>query len=81
VLLSLSSISILPEADSAAAQAGVHARSVQAIARFTPTRPFVVRADAPWKTLAEFIADAKPARRAELRQLGQLRHDACADGC
>ena len=61
VLLSLSSISILPEADrifgrTPAFQVG----QFKPIARFTadPT-VFVVRAEAPWKTLAEFVADAK----------------------
>ena len=61
VLLSLSSISILPEADrifgrTPAFQVG----QFRPIARFTadPT-VFVVRADAPWKTLAEFVADAR----------------------
>jgi len=61
ILLSLSSISILPEADK------ILARKPQftldqfvPIARFTadPT-VLVVRAEAPWKTLAEFVADAK----------------------
>jgi tripartite-type tricarboxylate transporter receptor subunit TctC len=61
VLLSLSSISILPEADK------ILARKPQftldqfvPIARFTADPVvFVVRAEAPWKTLAEFVADAK----------------------
>ena len=61
VLLSLSSISILPEADRLFGRAPVfQVGQFKPIARFTadPT-VFVVRADAPWKTLAEFIADAK----------------------
>jgi len=61
VLLSLSSISILPEADK------ILARKPQftldqflPIARFTADPVvFVVRAEAPWQTLAEFVADAK----------------------
>ena len=61
VLLSLSSISILPEADRILDRKPAYQLSqFKPIARFTadPT-VFVVRADAPWKTLAEFIADAK----------------------
>jgi len=61
LLFALSSISILPEADrifgrTPAFQVG----QFRPIARFTadPT-VFVVRADAPWKTLAEFVADAR----------------------
>jgi tripartite-type tricarboxylate transporter receptor subunit TctC len=61
LLLSLSSISILPEADSVLQRKPAYTLDqFKPIARFTadPT-VFVVRADAPWKTLAEFIADAK----------------------
>ncbi len=61
VLLSLSSISILPEADVMLGRKPAYLLSqFRPIARFTadPT-VFVVRADAPWKNLAEFIADAK----------------------
>lgn len=61
VLLSLSSISILPEADNVLQRKPVYTLDqFKPIARFTadPT-VLVVRADAPWKTLAEFIADAK----------------------
>ncbi len=61
VLLSLSSISILPEADKLLARKPQYTLDqFIAIARFTadPT-VLVVRAEAPWKTLAEFIADAK----------------------
>jgi tripartite-type tricarboxylate transporter receptor subunit TctC len=61
VLMSLSSISILPEADKILGRKPAFAlKDFKAIARFTadPT-VLVVRADAPWKTLAEFIADAK----------------------
>jgi tripartite-type tricarboxylate transporter receptor subunit TctC len=61
VLLSLSSISILPEADK------ILGRKPQfTIDQFTPIARFtadptvlVVRADAPWKTLAEFVAGLK----------------------
>ncbi len=65
LLLSLSSISILPEADRLFERKPAFTVSqFKPIARFTadPT-VFVVRAEAPWKTLAEFIADArsKPA--------------------
>ncbi len=61
VLMSLSSISILPEADKLLGRKPVYQLSqFKPIARFTadPT-VLVVRADAPWKTLADFIADAK----------------------
>ncbi len=66
VLLSLSSISILPEADILLGR-----KPTFTLANFTPIARFtadptalVVRADAPWKNLAEFIADmkAKPAQ-------------------
>jgi len=61
LLLSLSSISILPEADNILGRKPAFTlNQFKAIARFTadPT-VLVVRADAPWKTLAEFLADAK----------------------
>ncbi|RST55614.1 tripartite tricarboxylate transporter substrate binding protein [Variovorax sp. MHTC-1] len=61
VLLSLSSISILPEADAILERKPAYQMNqFKPIARFTadPT-VLVVRADAPWKTLAEFIADAR----------------------
>lgn len=61
VLLSLSSISILPEADKILARRPQYTLDqFVPIARFTadPT-VLVVRADAPWKTFAEFLADAK----------------------
>ncbi len=61
VLMTLSSISILPEADHILGRKPAYALSqFKPIARFTadPT-VLVVRADAPWKTLAEFVADAK----------------------
>jgi tripartite-type tricarboxylate transporter receptor subunit TctC len=61
ILLSLSSISILPEADKILARKPQYTLDqFVPIARFTadPT-VLVVRAEAPWKTLAEFVADAK----------------------
>ena len=61
VLLSLSSISILPEADRILERKPAYQLSqFRPIARFTadPT-VLVVRADAPWKTFAEFVADVK----------------------
>ena len=63
VLLSLSSISILPEADVVLNRRPSYTLDqFKPIARFTadPT-VLVVRADAPWKTFAEFIADLKTA--------------------
>ena len=61
ILMTLSSISILPEADQILGRKPAYTlNQFKPIARFTadPT-VFVVRADAPWKTLAEFVADAK----------------------
>jgi len=61
LLLSLSSISILPEADNVLQRKPAYTLDqFRPIARFTadPT-VLVVRADAPWKSFAEFIADAK----------------------
>ena len=61
VLMALSSISVLPEADKLFGRKPAFTlNQFKPIARFTadPT-VFVVRADAPWKTLAEFLADAK----------------------
>ncbi len=61
LLLSLSSISILPEADAVLGRKPAYTlQQFRPIARFTadPT-VLVVRAEAPWKTLAEFVADAK----------------------
>ena len=65
LLMSLSSISILPEADQILGRKPAFTlNQFRPIARFTadPT-VLVVRTDAPWKTLAEFLADArkKPA--------------------
>jgi tripartite-type tricarboxylate transporter receptor subunit TctC len=61
ILMSLSSISILPEADHILGRKPAYTlNQFKPIARYTadPT-VLVVRADAPWKTLAEFVADAK----------------------
>ena len=61
VLLSLSSISILPEADKMLDRKPAYQLSqFKPIARFTadPT-VLVVRADAPWKNFADFVADVK----------------------
>ena len=61
LLLSLSSISILPEADKLLERKPAYTLDqFKPIARFTadPT-VLVVRAEAPWKTLAEFVADAR----------------------
>ena len=61
VLLSLSSISILPEADKILGR-----KPAFTLGQFTPIARFtanptvlVVRADAPWKTFAEFLADVR----------------------
>jgi len=61
VLMALSSISVLPEADKLfGSKPAFTLNQFKPIARFTadPT-VFVVRADAPWKTLDEFLVDAK----------------------
>jgi tripartite-type tricarboxylate transporter receptor subunit TctC len=61
LLLSLSSISILPEADTLIGRKAQYTLDqFRPIARFTadPT-VLVVRADSPWKTLEEFVADLK----------------------
>ncbi|MCW5637222.1 MAG: tripartite tricarboxylate transporter substrate binding protein [Rubrivivax sp.] len=61
ILMSLSSISILPEADKILERKPQFTLDqFKPIARFTadPT-VLVVRADAPWKTFAEFVADVK----------------------
>lgn len=61
LLLSLSSISILPEADKVLGRKpSYQVDQFKPIARFTadPT-VLVVRAEAPWRTLAEFVADAR----------------------
>lgn len=61
LLMSLSSISILPEADLLFGRRPAFTlNQFRPIARFTadPT-VLVVRADTPWKTLADFVADAK----------------------
>ena len=61
LLMTLSSISILPEADKILGRKPQFTLDqFKPIARFTadPT-VLVVRAEAPWKTLAEFVADVK----------------------
>ena len=61
ILLSLASLTVLPEADKILGRAPMYQLDqLKPIARFTadPT-VFVVRAEAPWKTLPDFIADAR----------------------
>jgi tripartite-type tricarboxylate transporter receptor subunit TctC len=61
VLLALSSLTVIPEADALLGRAPMFSLSdLRPIARFTadPT-VLVVRADAPWKTVQDFVADAK----------------------
>ena len=61
VLMSLSSFTVLPEADAVLGRAPMYAlNSLRPIARFTadPT-VLAVRADAPWKTVKDFVEDAK----------------------
>jgi len=61
VLLSLSSLTVLPEADVVLGRQQMFAlNSLRPIARFTadPT-VLAVRAEAPWKTVKDFVEDAK----------------------
>jgi tripartite-type tricarboxylate transporter receptor subunit TctC len=61
ILMALSSISIIPEADKILGkEASYQLNQLKPIARFTadPT-VLVVRADSPWKTYQEFIADMR----------------------
>ena len=61
VLLSLSSLTVLPEADALLGRAPMYTlAALRPIARFTadPT-VLAVRADAPWKTVKDFVEDAK----------------------
>jgi len=61
VLLSLSSLTVLPEADALLGRAPMFAlNALRPIARFTadPT-VLAVRADAPWKTVKDFVEDAR----------------------
>jgi tripartite-type tricarboxylate transporter receptor subunit TctC len=61
ILLALSSFTVIPEADAVLGRSPMYAlNSLKPIARFTadPT-VLAVRADAPWKTVKEFVEDAK----------------------
>jgi tripartite-type tricarboxylate transporter receptor subunit TctC len=61
VLLALSSLTVIPEADVVLGRAQMYAlNSLRPIARFTadPT-VLAVRADAPWKTAKDFVEDAR----------------------
>lgn len=61
ILMALSSLTVIPEADVVLGRAPMFALAdLRPIARFTadPT-VLAVRADAPWKTLKEFVEDAK----------------------
>ena len=61
VLLSLSSLTVIPEADVVLGRAQMFApNSLRPIARFTadPT-VLAVRADAPWKSVKDFVEDAR----------------------
>jgi len=61
IMMSLASLTVLPEADKILGREPMYQiNQLKPIARFTadPT-VFAVRADAPWKTLADFIEDAK----------------------
>ena len=61
LLMALSSVTIIPEADRVLERAPMYQlEQLDPIARFTadPT-VLVVRADSPWNTLADFLADAR----------------------
>ena len=63
LLLALSSYSVIPEADALFSRAPMYAfADLRPVARFTadPT-VLAVRADAPWKTVQDFLADARKA--------------------
>jgi hypothetical protein len=82
ILMTLSSISILPEADKLLGRKPAYLlNQFKPIARFTadPT-VFVVRADAPWKTLQEFVADARRSRAPTTTAAPATTDDARPDG-
>jgi len=61
ILMALSSFSVIPEADALLGRAPMYTfQSLRPIARFTadPT-VLAVRAEAPWKTVKDFVEDAK----------------------
>jgi tripartite-type tricarboxylate transporter receptor subunit TctC len=61
ILLALSSYSVIPEADAVLGRSPMYAlNALRPIARFTadPT-VLAVRAEAPWKTVKDFVEDAK----------------------
>jgi tripartite-type tricarboxylate transporter receptor subunit TctC len=61
IVMALSSYSVLPEADAIIGRSQMYSyQSLRPIARFTadPT-VLAVRADAPWKTVKDFVEDAK----------------------
>jgi len=61
ILMALSSFSVIPEADTLLGRAPMYTfQSLRPIARFTadPT-VLAVRAEAPWKTVKDFVEDAK----------------------
>src|SRR3954468_11200662 len=61
LVMALSSYSVLPEADAIIGRSQMYSyQSLRPIARFTadPT-VLAVRADAPWKTVKDFVEDAK----------------------
>jgi tripartite-type tricarboxylate transporter receptor subunit TctC len=61
ILMALSSYSVIPEADAILGRSPMYAfNALRPIARFTadPT-VLAVRADAPWKTVKDFVEDAK----------------------
>ena len=61
VLMALSSLTVIPEADAVRGRAPTfNLPELRPLARYTadPT-VLVVRADAPWKTVQDFVADAK----------------------
>ena len=66
LLLALSSLTVIPEADAVIGRAPMFAlNDLRPIARFTAdTTELVVRADAPWKNLKELLEDAKKRPKA-----------------
>ena len=83
LLMTLSSLAVLPEADR------LFDRPVAyEVSQFAPVARVLadptllaVPASAPWKTLQDFVDDAKKRPGANsLRLVGSLRHAACGDG-
>ena len=77
LLMALSSISIIPEADKLFDRKPAYTMDQLVPVALISADPtiFVVRADRPWKSVKEFVEDAKKRPEADLvLLLGDLRH-------